>query len=50
MLTLDILYLSTKFDDSRFSRSRDMVGPQKLHRTRDLTTLLSGMINLLSVG
>jgi len=51
MLELDIAYLRTKFDDCSFSRSRDMVGAhQNVNGLRDLTTPLSEMIILLSVG
>jgi len=39
------LYLCTKFDDCSSSRSRDMVGAQQnLNGSRDLTTLLPGMV------
>ena len=45
MLGRDIAYRCTKFDHSSFSCSRDMVGAhQNLNGSRDLTTLLLGMI------
>jgi len=45
MLGLDLAYLCTQFDQSRFSRSTDIVGAlQNFNGSRDLTTPLSGMI------
>jgi len=46
MLGLDVAYLCTKFDDSSFSRSKDIVGAlQNSNGSRDLTTPPpSGMI------
>ena len=44
MLSLGIAYLYTKFDNSRFSPSRDMVGAhQTFNGSHDLTKPLSGM-------
>ena len=41
----DIIYLRVKFDDSRISCSRDMVGAHhNLNGSRDLTTPLSGTV------
>ena len=43
-LGFDRVYLFAKFDDSSFSRSRDMAGAhQNLNGSRDLTTPLLGM-------
>jgi len=40
-----VIVILTKFGDSSFSRSRDMVGAhQNLNGSRDLTTPLSAMI------
>jgi len=45
MMGLYIAYLCTKFDDSSFSRSRDMAGAhQILNGSRDMTTPLSGTV------
>jgi len=45
MLGLDIPYMCTKFDQSNFSRSGDMIGAlRNLNGSRGLTTPLSGMI------
>jgi len=45
MLGLDVAYLRTKFDDCRFSRSKDVVDAhQNLDGSLDLTTPLSRML------
>jgi len=45
LLGLNVAYLCTKFEPYSFSHFRDMVGAlQNLNGSRDLTTLLSGMI------
>ena len=42
---IQIAYLYTEFDDSGFSRSRDMIGAQKnLNGSSDLTTPLSRLV------
>jgi len=34
----------TKFDDSNFSHSRDMIAAEKINGSRDLSTPLSRMV------
>jgi len=45
MLGLDIAYLHTKFDNSSFSRSRDILGAhQNFNFSHDLTLPFSGLV------